>query len=482
MKRTGFLLLAALLLTAIAHQRPPEYDEAYSVFLTAGNARPAWPSGVFTAGDVRGLFTGHAGFAQISHDLKNGDVHPPLYFWLLEIWRRLSGPSWLAARLLSVIFSTAALAVIAWLAEAAEIPVLPALSLTLLSYAFAYTGTIARGFALAQFLNLLGFALIFQATRRHRQGHGHLLAFAGGLAFGAACFANYLAVFIAFATLFWLCLAQIRRRFLLPAALGLLPLILLDAPYFLAQRHSRTAQFISFSPIHALALLAKDSGAALFGGLPLYAGPAAIAVITALLILCLASLGYVIQRRHKHTARLALAALAPPCGLLALGLIFHNTPIEIRYLAFSMPFLALLLAAALPRALRLLLIAVESCAIIGLAFAPATMQPQALAARQIAALNTTGALVLLPFGNDGTGIPGPFIAAVPDTMQILLLHPGNMPNLPHAPTIFLVTLRADDASRTATAQALAYFSGNPCFKVNASTKLVTQILAREGKC
>jgi hypothetical protein len=30
-----------------------------------------------------------------------------------------------------------------------------------------------------------------------------------------------------------------------------------------------------------------------------------------------------------------LLAAAQPCGLLLLGLAFNNTPIEIRYLAFS---------------------------------------------------------------------------------------------------------------------------------------------------
>src|SRR6202035_3471561 len=133
-----------------------------------------------------------------------GDVHPPLYFWCLEIWRHLLGPSWLIARLLSVIFSLSSLAVIAWLAEVTEIPVLPALSLTLLSYGFAYTGIVARGLALAQFLNLLGFWFIFQTTHSHRRR----LAFAGGLALGAASFTNYLAIFIALAALIWLCLAK----------------------------------------------------------------------------------------------------------------------------------------------------------------------------------------------------------------------------------------------------------------------------------
>src|SRR5271165_2106056 len=109
MKLTGFLLLTALLLGLIAWHRAPEYDEAYSFFLTAGHARPAWPSGVFTAGSVRALYAGQAGMGQIAHDLRAGDVHPPLYFWALNVWRRAFGPSWFTARLLSVFCSLGSL-------------------------------------------------------------------------------------------------------------------------------------------------------------------------------------------------------------------------------------------------------------------------------------------------------------------------------------------------------------------------------------
>ena len=412
--------------------------------------------------------------AQISHDLKTGDVHPPLYFWCLEIWRHLVGPSWLAARLLSIAFSLGSLAVIAWLAEAADIPVLPALILTLLSYGFAYTGILARGFALAQFLNLLGFAIIFQTNRLRSR---RLAAFAG-LAFGAASFANYLAIFTALAMLVWLCLKKSRRRFLLPMAAGLLPFILLDATYFLAQRHSRATQFAPFAPIHALALLIRDTGACLFGGLPLYAGSAAPLVALALLVLFLAGLSCILTRRHKHTKLLTLASIAPPCGLLALGFIFNNTPIEIRYLAFSLPYLALLLAAALPRTLCLIFIIVEACATVGLALAPATMQPQALAARQISYLAPPGTLVLLPYGNDGVGIPGPFIAAAPHTMRILLLHPGNMPKLTREKSLALALLNADSDGSTSTAQAAAYLQAQKCFTETPATKLALSFLNR----
>lgn len=433
MRLIGFLVFAAMVLIAIAWCRAPEYDEAYSIFLTAGHARPAWPTGVFTPGSVRVLYAGHAGFSQIAHDLRAGDVHPPLYFWVLEVWRSITGPSWFAARLLSVLFTLTGLYLLARLAKAVDSPVYPTLFLTLLSYGFAYTGIVARGFALAQLCNIAGVYLLFTAAR-HKDWP---LALAAGVAFGAACFTNYLAVFTACAALLWLLSTRPR---LLPAALaGFLPLMPACAWFFLAQRHSRIGQFAVFSPARALGLLAKDSGAAIFGGLPLYAGRFGLLVTLALAALFLICLACVLRRR-THAGLFALLAIAPPCGLFALGLIFGNTPIEIRYLAFSTPFLALLFA-ALPRPLLAIMLATQTAAIVGLAIAPATMQPQARAARLAAAY--PGALVELPYGNDGVGIPGPFIATAPDNMRIQLLHPGAVPQT----QAVVVTIPIDNESR-----------------------------------
>ena len=437
MRLTGFFVLAAALLMAIAWARAPEYDEAYSIFLTAGHARPAWPAGVFTAGSVRWLYAGHAGFGQIAQSLRAGDVHPPLYFWALEVWRNFIGPSWFVARLLSVLFTLAGLLLLARLAAAAAVPLYPALFLTLFSYGFAYTGIVARDFALAQTLTLAGVLLVLRA-RRWGRGCG------AGMAFGAACFTNYLALFPASAALAWL---TFRRPRLLPAALaGFLPFMPACAWFFLAQRGSRTGQFTAFSLPHALALLARDSGASLFGGLPLYAGHFALPVAGALALLFAACLFCVARRRHPSAPLFAALALATPSGLLALGVIFGNTPIEIRYLAFAMPYVALLLAPALPRWLLGAVLTAQAAAIAGLALAPSTMQPQAEAAREAAAY--PGALVLLPFGNDGVGIPGPFIASAPNDMRILLLHPGHIPTQ----RAVAVTLRVDNASRALAAE------------------------------
>ena len=461
-KRIGlFLCAAAALLFAVAALRGPEYDEAYSLFLTAGHARPVWPQGIFTPGAVRWLYADGAGFAQVAQDLRTGDVHPPLYFWALDAWRQVFGPSWFVARALSVLFTLGTLILLARLAAVLDVPVLPALGITLLSYGFAYTGVVARGFALAQLCDVAGVLLLARAR-------GWRGALAGGVALGAASFSNYLAIFTACAALLWLCRARWR---LLPAALaGLVSFLPLDAWFFLAQRGSRAGQFVAFNATHALALLAKDLGAAIFGGLPLYAGAFALPVAVGLGALFAAALVCVVRRRHASATLCALLAVATPAGLLALGLIFHNTPIEIRYLAFATPWLALLLASALPRWLLATMLCVQALAIVGLAFAAATMQSQGLAARAAAAY--PGALVVVPFGNDGVGVPGPFIAAAPDDMRIFLLRPGQALNVRAERQVVLVTLGVDGASQAASAQRLSALQQDRCFTEVARTPLI----------
>jgi hypothetical protein len=91
------------------------------------------------------------------------------------------------------------------------------------------------------------------------------------------------------------------------------------------------------------------------------------------------------------------------------------------------------------------LLVVQALAVAGLLLAPATMQPQGRAARLAAQF--PGALAALPYGNDGVGVPGPFIAAAPDAMRLILLHPGD--SVP--PGAVRVAIRADDKSRAVAA-------------------------------
>jgi hypothetical protein len=485
MRLTATLILCAALLTLIAYLRPPEYDEAYSIFLTAGHPRPLWPTGIFTPASVQPLFSGHATLREIAHNLRMGDVHPPLYFWTLEYWRRLFGPGWFTARLLSVLFATASLYLLAQIARAEKLPIIPTILICALSYGFAYTSIVARGFALAQFLNLLGLALILKTRHgRARPGHPRLTAFLAGLAFSLASFTNDLAIFTALGVLTTETLkprhcerakrkrsnpepdrklpsrshqlpainrhceerraqrAYARRDAAIHLASylsGLATCLPADLYFFTAQHASRPGQFTAFSFPHALALLTKDQAAALYGGLPLYAGGFSPIIITALAILTLAITWNLIKRIN----RFLIIAAATPLGLLTLGLIFHNTPIEIRYCAFAAPYLALALSQALPATIRTTLITIQTAAIIGLVLAPATMQPQGIAARAI----PPGSLAIIPFGNDGVGIPGPFIAAATPNQRILIIHSLTLPNLDAEQKITLALLPIDNQSK-----------------------------------
>jgi hypothetical protein len=469
MRIAAALAVALLVLTLAARLRPPEYDEAYSIFLTAGDARPAWPQGIFHPGDVRKFYRGAPGPIQIARDLRSGDVHPPLYFWTLEYWRRLAGPGWFAARMLSVIFSMAALAALAWLSSLAKIPVPATLLVASLSYGFVYTGIVGRGFALAQFLNILGMALTLKGDETRKWA----LAFAGGLAFGAAGFTNYLAIFIGLATVIWFSTGRAKAKTGAPAAIGLALFLPLIGFFTIAQHNSRIGQFVAFSPAHAGFLIAKDGAASLFGGLPLYAGQAGYLVAAALALITAVCAGFIVKNWQPKLALFAIAAVATPAGLLALGLVFNNTPIEIRYLAFSLPPLALLLAQTLPRRLLTIVLCIEACGIAGLITAPATMQPQGIAARQLRGFATPSSLVLLPFGNDGVGIPGPFIASAPAYLRLELIKPGPLPDLTAEHHVILVTIHIDAASKLETATTLAKFNVEPCWHRKFATNYFT---------
>ncbi|MBV8095562.1 MAG: glycosyltransferase family 39 protein [Acetobacteraceae bacterium] len=414
------LVAAAAVLVAAACLRGLEYDETYSLLLTAGTARPAWPRGVFQAGAVANAFTGHAAWAGLARDLRATDVHPPLYFWTLTVWRDIAGPGLVTARLLSVVYSVAGLICLAQIGRRAGIPPVWAVAFAAGCYGFAYTGSIARGFALAQLL-LLGGVLLAIGAR------GALRGFAAGLVLGAATFANYLAAFVGLAALGWMLRTRIRSG--LCAAAGFASFLPADLWFFLAQRASRSGQFPPFHWLPSLARLARYSAATLFGGLPLYCGAAAPMVSAILGGFCLVLAGLVAWRRKKipHFGLFAGSAAAPSLGLLALGLLFNTTPIELRYLAFGAPFLALLLAGAIAslrptvgRSAALAVLSLQALALAGLLTRPETMQPQQQAVGEAAAV-AQGGLVLLPRGNDGVGVAGAFIAQSPPSLRILIV-------------------------------------------------------------
>jgi hypothetical protein len=476
--RIAILAVAAAVLVGAAWQRGGEYDEQYTRFLIAGNPRPAWPVDVFAASDARPSFDGQASLLRIAQALRQGDVHPPLYFWAVAYWRALVGPSLFGLRMFSVLCALASLLMVGAIAGLAEVQPIRSMLLTTGCYGFVYTGAIARAFALAQALSLGGVWLLLLALR-HRSAK---LAVGGGMAFGAAGFTNYLAVFVGGAALAWLVAIRVRLGLAALAGFGLM--LPADLWFLVAQRNSRIGQFPPFELLSGLERVFQYLAANLFGGLPVYvSGPLRLMIAGAIAaLLCgLACLmiwrWHIIARLHTRTL-LAMAAIAPPLGLLALGVVSNSTPIELRYLSFAVPFVALLLAGTLGSlpgkiALSLLVgvLAMQTLAIGGLLTRPETMQPARQTARIAVDLIGDG-VVLLPRGNDGVGVVGAFVGEVPGTMRLLLIDRDATAEqirtrVAGYPRVVLALLAQDDASRgTLPAMQAAFIA--PCWRLAAN--------------
>ena len=477
---TVFILAAALLFGTVS-LRGAEYDEQYTSLLVAGTPRPIWPETVVTAGSVRQIQAGQSNAAQLIGDLRRTDVHPPLYFLAALSWHDLLGPGLIRLRLLSVVFGLGALAMIGWIAGMAQISPAWAMAFTVGCYGFAYTAGIARGFALAQFLSLLGVALVLQAERRRTPA----LALAAGLALGAATFANYLAVFAAAAALLWLLLAKPRLpKLWLVAGFGFAAFLPADLYFFLAQRGTRGGQFPPFDLLQSLTLLARFGAGAVFGGLPLYVDGTDRLIVSGAIGGLLAALSAVIVWRWRHLTDLrrllAMVAVAPPLGLILLGLVFDNTPIELRYLAFATPFAALLLAgslATLPRQTAMiiggLVLAVQASSLVGLYTRAETMQPARATANAAASVAWPNGVALLARGNDGVGIVSAFASEAPDWLPMLVIGRNEAASQIRIRAgayrrVVLALLAQDNDSRATVIAMQAAFAHQPCWRFAAS--------------
>jgi hypothetical protein len=446
------LLLGTVVLTAAAWLRSAEYDEQYTLFLTAGTVRPDWPETVFPAGVVAAIQAGHATLAGIARDLRTTDVHPPLYFWAMSLWRDALGPSLFAARMMSVVCGVVSLGLVGVIARRCGIGAVVAMLLTLGCYGFVYTNAIARGFALAEMLTLCGVALLL--------GQRSLLA---GVCFGAACCCNYLAVFVGVAVVAaagaWL------------AAAVAIPFLALDAWFFIAQHAARTEQFPPFAMGASLLRLAEYQTASVFGGLPLYFDGLGQVAVKSAVALVAGALAVLITRARPWNAGRAIrvllaAAVAPPVGLLLLGEVFDNTPIELRYLSFGLPFVALLVASSMlsrgvarcrrQHLLLAVVVSLQLASIFGLLLSPRTMQPARATAAEAVRLVGDG-IVLVPRGNDGVGIVGAFAIEAPPVLPILLVRPFD--RIVPVRRVALALLAQDRESIATVAAMRAIFAG-----------------------
>ncbi len=120
----GALLLAALYALQILGVHFLEHDESFS-YVVAGRGLEAFrteaPAGRWVEAEAwQALWhpDGFRSFAEVSHDIALGDIHPPLHFWLLHVWGLVFGVAPWTGPLLNAPFLLATALGIAWVGTA----------------------------------------------------------------------------------------------------------------------------------------------------------------------------------------------------------------------------------------------------------------------------------------------------------------------------------------------------------------------------
>jgi hypothetical protein len=106
------LVIVCAAISACVHllQASIWYDEAITLLTTSGHAKLDWSLGLWQFNPTLNL-------KRIVVDLYEQDVHPPLYFWTLAIWRTVFGSSLEVARAFSALLILASLGLLYRLAR-----------------------------------------------------------------------------------------------------------------------------------------------------------------------------------------------------------------------------------------------------------------------------------------------------------------------------------------------------------------------------
>lgn len=192
------LLLAAGVRLPGLFSRSIWRDEAVTLLETAGYASPSWPKEPTPARVIQKQFEGAPNFSKIAEDLRRTDVHPPVYFWLLSLWRQWLGFSLKTARIFSLIFSLGTIFVLYLLLRFGKIeyPLVPT-TVYALSSGAVYYGHEARSYALATFFLTTGalFAYLASEEAWRKKARATTWAMAMAICCGVTFYTHYLTLF-----------------------------------------------------------------------------------------------------------------------------------------------------------------------------------------------------------------------------------------------------------------------------------------------
>lgn len=478
---------AVLLAIAAAAARSFELDEGYTYLILNGEPRILWPSGVFVRADIAHWFAGTAPLARISSDLVSYDVHPPLWFYVEEGWRHLVGPGLLAARLLSVAIMGVELILTARVARLCRAPVPLTLAIMAFSYAVLYTGATVRMYPFANALLLSGTLALLHALAPRTQGVGRwrpsLWAAGAGLALGLGTASHLFVVFPAVALGAVVAVALLRRRRfaeVFVAAAAALPPILWAASYYLVQQ-THDWQFAPFSTRGMLMRIAERYGAALFGGTPVYVPHAFARPVSALFGLLLLTALAVAAGAARRLLRdvtghmVLVGTLIMPVMLFVAGAVDGKETVELRYLIYGLPFLAMFLARGWREqriisrractALAAVFVGAQLLGAIAMPFAHMTQQAARPAMAQIGRLWQPGALLMLPQATDTSGMTLDYAYEAPSDWPMLLMTADEtsgrvLQAVTGRPRIFLILIAdADGTAALARTRAILQAAG-----------------------
>jgi hypothetical protein len=241
-------ICAGALVAAWIHLRDSSiwYDEAITLLTTSGH-------GQFHSALGMSQFQPTMNLRKIAFELYDKDVHPPLYFWTLAIWRTVFGGSLEVARSLSALFTVGTLALLYRYARNVELkwPWIPAAiyAASAVGLRYAYN---ARPYAMVSFLIVL--TLLLTQTRSKWTG----------IAAAASIATHYFAALCVGPIVMFQCVSEWRaknRSSALFTIASLLVACLPLVPLLRVQIGARPEQYPGFGVLH------KELGALLKGSL-----------------------------------------------------------------------------------------------------------------------------------------------------------------------------------------------------------------------
>lgn len=357
-QRQDLVVLGVLVLITLAVRLPGVfnraiwYDEAITLLETAGNAIPVWSDQPTPARTQKQHLVGSPSLREVAVGLRTTDVHPPVYYGLLSMWRRLAGGSLETARLFSVVWSafTVILFYLLLRASGVQRPLAPSLVYALTSGAVHYAHE-ARNYSLALFFLLAAAFFAYVSTTRVEDNRRQFWLFSLAMAvFCSLAFqTHYLAIFPVLYLLIWyVCWIPRGRRLLsIPAIILTIGISSIGMSTLAAQLGARPKQFQKELGFLQELWKIVDFNFEMLWNSAVSSTGVFIAVAGTVAVLMTIGIWYTKSAWDEIDTRLFTMmtglAIVPSLGVLALDLIFSKNLGKSSYVFFAGPALVYLL-------------------------------------------------------------------------------------------------------------------------------------------